>query len=259
MVVDTLNQTVFYRLDPEGQNRLNNMTVAAYAGTRIAGILSPVQQGLRPPADLEFANLENVALVSGNQIQVLPNQNHMVHVESHIGKLGEVNNALVQQQAQLEQAIPMMQGLMAHTNEHMQFVDQQDPKAATFRDTLNSLNEVVQNGAKQLFAQDEKAQREAEHNQPGGPGAPVDPEAQASADASAMESQTKAQQAQHDMALKSHAANSATLVQSAQAAQKISDMKLMTAQKLQQKELDFRQKMAIRDAEAAAKIRRGAR
>ncbi len=256
VVVDTLNQTVYYRLDPEGQNLLNNMTVAAYAGTRIAGLLAPVQQGLRPPDDEWKAGMENQTMSLGGDAIFEVNQNHMVHAESHTKQLGMINEALDQQQMPLEQAVKMMEKVMAHTELHMERLDQQDPKAASLRNALNAVKEVVDNGEKQLFAQQEKAQREMEHNYPGGapPGAPgangqapPNPEAEVSA-----------AQAQHEMALNEQKANAATLVQSAQAAQKIRDLNVMTQQKLQHNDLAFRQKMAIKDAETAAKIRRGA-
>lgn len=243
VVVDTLNTTVYYRLDPQGQNQLNNMTVAAYAGTRIAGILAPVKQGMRPPEDLWQANMENQVMTLGGEPDFQPNQNHLVHAQAHTNELGKLNEALVSQQIHLEQAIPMMGKIQAHANQHMEMVDQQDPTAATLKETLTALNEVIMNGSKQLFAEQEKAQREMEHNYPNGgaPGQngngqqPQDPEAQAAATE----------------------ANSSTLVQAAQAQQKIQDANLLTSQKLQHRELEFRQKQAIRDAEAAAQIRRG--
>ena len=258
VVVDTLNQTVFFRLDPEGQSRLNNMTVAAYAGTRIAGILSPVKEGLRPPDDEWKALMENQVMALGGEAAFEPNQNHMVHAMSHTQELGKLNEALSQSQLPLEQAIPMMVKVMAHTEVHMQQVDQQDPKTATLRDQLNSVKEVVDNGEKQLFAQNEKAQNELEHNGPGGTaGAPVDPEAQAAAATAQQDMQTSTAQAENQMAIEATKANAATLVQSAQAAQKIRDSNAMLQQKLQHRELEMRQKLAIKDAEAAAKIRKG--
>jgi len=240
VVVDTLNQTVYYRLDPEGQNRLNNMTVSAYAGTRIAGILAPVKSGLRPPDDVQFANMENQIMTLGGTATIEPNQDHMVHVESHVGQLGQLNDALVSQKMHLEQAIPIMQTIQAHADQHMQYVDQDDPKAASFREAINELNQVIENGAKQLFAQQEKAQNEQQHNFPNGQPPQAGPDGQP---------QTMTQEGND--------ANSSTLVQAAQVQQKLKDMNLVTAQKLQHKELEFRQKMSIRDAEAAANMRRG--
>lgn len=242
IVVDTLNQTLFYRLDPQGQSYLNNMTAAAYAGTRVANILSPVEQGLRPPADLEFANLENAALSSGKNIPVLPNQNHLVHLGSHIQDMGQINDGIVSGQVPLDQAIPQLQLMQAHCNEHLQFCDQNNPQTATFKDILNQFNQVISNGAKQLFAEQAKMQREMEHNGQIGDGQEIPPQGG---------NVEGGQVPQED------SANSSTLVQAAQAQQKIRDMNLLTQQKLLQNAELHRQKLALRDAEVAAKIARG--
>lgn len=235
IVVDALNQMLYYRLDPQGRAYLDNMTASAYAGTRIANLLSPVQQGLRPPSDLEFANLENFNVANGGTVPVLPNQDHAVHISSHIEEMGRINEGITHMQVPLEQGIPKLMALQQHNNDHMQYMDQQDPQAATFRDALNEFNQVIDNGNKQLFAQQEKMRREAEHN---GMVAGQDGQPQPQGDGGTD-------------------ANAATLVQAAQAQQKVADMQMLTNQKLHQNDIAFRQKMAIEDAKAAAEIRRG--
>lgn len=238
VTVDTLRSELYFSLDEQGKNRLDYLTAAAYSDARTARELVPLQSGLRPPQDLENALLENQIMVLGGSAKVIPNQNHMVHAQAHAGQIGELNQSLIDQSAPLEEVIPKMQVIQAHALEHMQFVNQQDPQAASLREVLNEFNEVIMNGAKQVFAQKAKMQREMEHNFPDGQ---QPPEAGGVVEEGA---------APQDAGASGRDANSATLVQAAQAAQKIRDMNLITMQKLQ----SMRSKDSRDDALAAAKI-----
>ena len=252
-VVDTLNSLLFYRLDEEGKARLNNYTAAAYAGTRIANILAPIKQGQRPPSDVEFANLENFVLSSGGQMQVLPNQNHLIHAQQHTRQMTQINDTLTQGQGKLQDIIPQLQNIQAHTAEHMEKVDLQDPQVSTLRSVQNSLNEVISNGVKQLYAEQEKMEREMAHN---APAASPDPNVSGPmADENGQPTQGGASPADGGEAAQSPSGR--LLMQAAQVQQRARDMNFMTQQKMQNKQAEFQQKLALKDAETAAKIARG--
>lgn len=244
--VDNLNATLYYRMDPEAQNICNNLTAAAITDARTARLLFPPTPNMRLPMDVEFANLENNQLAMLMPVQVLPNQNHLIHVRQHLQKMDEINQALSMGQMPMEQAIPALQFIMNHAAQHLQLCDQQNPEVATLRDQMEQFNQVITNGNRQLWAQQEKMAREAQHNNGviGGEG-----QMAAGADgAPDMQDQSPRQQLATP--------NARILQQAAEAHQKMQDAHLLTMQKLRQREMEFSQKMALKDAEMAADIRR---
>lgn len=161
-VMAVLNDRLYDRADSLGKNRISNMTAAAYAGSDIANELFPPQEGLRPPnADVHTAMGENNFAAQGMPIEVLVNDNHTVHLQTHLTRLAELNDGLANMQLQLEEAIPQMSPLFQHCNEHMQFMDPMSPMTADFRQGLQQLGEVVTNGQKHIDAEAQKAAKAA--------------------------------------------------------------------------------------------------
>lgn len=157
-VLDTLNQTIFGRLDPEGQNLLTRDTIASQTDYRYALTLVPRQAGQRPPVDKQIANNENQILKLGGDAIVVQNQNHIVHVSTCLELLQAFNDALSQVQIELKDAIPVMQKAADHCGEHMQFIDPESDPYRQFKQALQQLNEVIVNGAKHLEADQRKEQ-----------------------------------------------------------------------------------------------------
>jgi len=168
---DALN-TLYPRADAKGQNIINQVVASAYVGASLGHEVFPTQQGLRPPQDMEDANIENAAISAMAKLQipqsvvVLPTQNHAVHLQSHIPFLGQINQALENQQISLADAIPIMVPVMAHADQHLKLLDPTDPVKGEYISQLKQIREVVENGAKQLMAEQQKMQAEAMHNGP---------------------------------------------------------------------------------------------
>lgn len=232
VAADSLN-TLYTRADAQGQNVINYQIASAYAGPELARTIFPPQPGLRPPQDLEDANNENSSIMSmaaqelPQTIVVLPTQNHGIHIEAHIGALGQLNQALQSQQIPLEKAIVLMNPLMIHTEQHLQMLDPSDPNRPVYVENLKQVREVVTNGARQVAAQQMKMQREMEHNG----AASMGPENE-----NAMSGQQPL--------------NPSVLIQSAELGQKLSDSKFAQAMRV----AEFERKQAREDAIAAAKI-----
>ena len=161
-VLTDLNQTIFGRLDPEGQQILTRDTIAAKTNYSYALSLVPWQPGLRPPPDKQFADMENQIIKLGGAAIVVDNQNHTVHVSTHLELLQAYDTMLAQVQIELADAIPVMQKAAAHCGEHMQFIDPESEPYRMFKQALQQLNEVITNGAKHLEADERKAREEAE-------------------------------------------------------------------------------------------------
>ena len=153
---------MLYRMDARGQNVFNRMKAASLVGTRIANLLFPDQPGLRPTQDAENAQLENNQLVQGLPVEVLSDQNHDIHLQYHISRMGQLNDSINQQQMPLEQAIPQMQPLFEHSQQHFELLDPKNPNRPLFKESLQQLGEVITNGAKHVQAQQAKAQEEGQ-------------------------------------------------------------------------------------------------
>lgn len=165
-VLSNLNDTIFGRLDPEGQQILTRDTIAAQTDYRYALMLVPRQAGQRPPVDKQIANIENMDLKTGADAVLVPNQNHIVHVGTHLELLQAYNDAVAEVQVELKDAIPVMQKAAEHCNEHMQFIDPESQPYRMFKQQLQQLNEVITNGAKHLESDQRKEQKAMEKGLP---------------------------------------------------------------------------------------------
>jgi len=149
------------QFDQEGQNILRRQFVGSYTDSQFARLIVPDEAGTRPPVDLQIANMENALMQLGQQAQIEPNQDHVVHVGSHLAVLSEINGALEQTQLTLEQAIPQMFPIWKHAGEHMQFISIENPLFPEFKEALQQVGEVVINGQKHLDAEQRKAEAAA--------------------------------------------------------------------------------------------------
>ena len=152
---------VMGQFDQEGQRILLRQFTASYTDTQFARLLVPDEAGTRPPMDLQIANIENSLMELGKPAQIEPNQDHVVHVGSHLAALAEVNGALSQVQIELDDAIRQMFPVWQHATEHMQFISPENPLYPEFKASLEQIGEVVINGQKHLDAEARKAQRAA--------------------------------------------------------------------------------------------------
>lgn len=157
--LDRLSGELYWRLDPEGQRIVDRMMAAEYGGLRLAKKLVPRIPGMRPPIDVQIANLENNQLVQGMEVPVEPNQNQSAHIETHLTLLGSLYSALSNMQLPMEQAIPKMFPVWQHTNEHMQMLDPNNPNLKGWKQTLEVMGEDIINGQKHLDALAAKQQK----------------------------------------------------------------------------------------------------
>lgn len=157
--LDRMLGDLYYKLDPQGQNILNRMEAAEYGGLRLARVLVPRKPGLRPPIDVQIANLENNQLVQGLDVPVEPNQDQAAHIQTHLGKLNDLNEQFTSMQLPMEQAIPQMFPVWQHTNQHMQLLDPNNPNLKGWKQALEVMGEEIINGQKHLDAVARKAQK----------------------------------------------------------------------------------------------------
>lgn len=177
-VVTALNSTLRGRLDPEGERLLDRMTASSYAGQQIGRMLVPDKAGLRPPVDAQIAKMENSVMALGEPPAFEPNQNHYIHLVTHLGRLNEINEAFItsirgapamneEGADPLRDTIDKMQPIWEHSiNQHLPMMDQTNPEYGAIKQNLQQLGEFIKNSRKHLDAED---QRMAEQQNPDAP------------------------------------------------------------------------------------------
>lgn len=150
--------------DDVGQHNLRRDRTISIVGVAQADRYIPKIPGQRPPIDTKIAELENAQLLDGVEITIMPNENHLVHVEVHLGKLSDLYAAINAGEVPLEEGALRMLPLFNHASEQLALVSG-DPvttaRASMFRQALQQIGEVVTNGVKKADAQARKAQEQA--------------------------------------------------------------------------------------------------
>lgn len=234
--------SMLYRADAKGQNIINRMVAAAYAGSTISNKIFPEQPGLRPPQDAVDANMENAIIccsaLLGQQsgLQALPTQNHDIFIQARLQRLGEINQALEQQQIDLSQAVPQMSQLYDNASQHLEMLDPANPNRGEFKHQLQMLDEVIVNGGKHLLAEQQRQQEQQMEQQQGGGAPPAERGPNDPLDATGM--------------------TPALLVHAAKAQQELGSMQRKAQLSMSIEQQKAAQKIAIEDAKAAADIRR---
>ena len=212
--------------DEYGRKAAQRDRVAARFGYDLADRYTPSPDAeSRPVIDVKIAELENGDMKMGNQVQVLPNENHLEHAKVHLAVLGQTAQGVDEGQIPVEQVIDFLVNLYGHTTVHVEEVskDTTIPEAgASLRQSLQQFGEIVNNGVKQVQKMREQQAAQGE--------------------AGAGDQQVAyAEKLQQKM--QEHQA-------------KLQMMQEVHQLRLNQRLAEVRQKMALRDAEVASKIAR---
>jgi hypothetical protein len=159
-MLEQLNE-YFPRLDQAGQRMLTRNQIASLVGYKVALQLVPMEEGTRPPMDLQIANNENQIMQLGGNAVLVVNQNHVVHVGAHLTVLMELNDLLANAEVELQDVIPQMQKIQGHITDHMAYISVEDQNYPDFKEALQQLNEVIVNGAKHIESEEMRAQEAA--------------------------------------------------------------------------------------------------
>ena len=139
--------------DEYGRKAAIRDRVAARFGYDMADRYTPAPESeARPVIDVKMALLENPTLLTGVDVQILPNENHLEHSRVHLTALAELADA-VEQGAPIENVIDGMVALFGHTTGHVEQVslDTTIPEeGAALRQGLQQFGEIVNNGVKQV-------------------------------------------------------------------------------------------------------------
>ena len=214
--------------DEYGRKAAQRDRVAARFGYDLADRYTPAPDAeARPVIYIKIAELENGDMRSGNQIQVLPNENHLEHAKVHLAALGQTVQIVEAGQAPIEQVIDFLVNLYGHVTTHVEEVsrDSTIPEAgAALRKSLQQFGEIVNNGVKQV-----QKLREQQESQ-SAPGAEMAAAEQQSKYADTLQQKLQEHQAKLQMMQETH------------------------QMRLNLRLAEVQQKLALRDAEVASKI-----
>lgn len=161
---------MYPQYDEYGRAQLTRDLTASVVGWEQAGVYSPRPElGARPPVDYAIADLQNAALAGGQPQAVLPTENHGIHLEVHIGKIGEYIAQFEQAGQNPEmfpQIVPPMEMLVEHA---VQTLEQYEgPEAPRYRQALQNASEILVNGVRHI----QKLENMQEQGQMGGEAQP---------------------------------------------------------------------------------------
>ena len=161
-------EEMYPRMDDVGQARYNRMKAVDIWGAGNANLFFPRDNRRRTTLDTNVAILENSMLLQGEEIPVLPSDKHLAHAREHVKPLLELYDAVEANQIELPDAAVRMRLLHNHAAEHVDLVSG-DPaveeEAASLRQMMQQVGEVVVNGLKEA---DKLAEQAAAEGQEGG-------------------------------------------------------------------------------------------
>lgn len=155
------NLMKYYPLyDPEGQRELLRMVTAAQVSYYNVDALVPPPDGRKAGNDDSIANLENQALNVGGTAVVTPIQNHLVHLEWHVGSAEEDQLAFSEGAMDMREAFGRIENKSPHAIEHLTYV-QKNPmlkaQARDYDDRLNALAKFADQLGQHIEEQDAAA------------------------------------------------------------------------------------------------------
>ncbi len=222
------------QFDEEGRRNTLRAQVGGLVGHDRVDEFVPPMEGPRPTVDDKMAELENLEMTtSGQEAPVYSTDLHPIHARRHLAKLSEMVEAVDQAQAPIEEMVPLMVPIHGHATKHVEAMvgPVVESEAATYRQQLQQIGEVLHNGIKHI--QKLQRQQQDQGQGQGGDGQP-----------------TAEQMAQQEW--------SRNLERSVLEHKiKLQAIEATAAVKLQAEQARAAQRIAIADLEAAAKIRRG--
>lgn len=203
--------------------------------------VTPPGEEVKFSPEVGVAQLESNQLLAGQQVQVIPGQNDAAHAREHIAIespiIEQVQKAMELDPMSLVQILPGLNALDAHTQQHVERLSQdQNYKelSAQYRKFLQNADGVLMNATlkvQKLMGEQQRQQQEAQASGKGQPEGRQQPQ----------EDPAVLAKIQGEIALRQY---------------KLETNQAIADQKIHNAEISARQKRAIADADAAAKIAR---
>ena len=229
-VLDELSQLA-PAFDEVGRtNALRDKVAARIGYDRANRYIQPANAEARTTEDEKRAFLEHTSMKVGVAAPVFPNDIHSAHARVHLGELSSIAGLLEQDPTQIPQQIDYLVTLLEHTTAHVEALNDNPilvQEAAGFRKSLQQIGEIATNGQRHV----EKLRRQQAQQTEAGQ-APEGGQLPGSAD---LDVKLRNRLAEHNVKM--------------QTIREAADLKMQLALQAAQ------QKLALRDAEVATKIR----
>jgi hypothetical protein len=160
-------------LDPVGRANAIHDWTAYRVGHESADRYAPASPVRRLPMDAQIAELQNIALEAGEQIEVREDENLIVQASVHVRRLLEYRQAVDEGEMDIAEAAIAMSGLHAHATETLEAAGSNPMLQTEVRDlnqALQQVGEIMVNGLRKA-----RAQRENEMAVQAASGQPQDP------------------------------------------------------------------------------------
>jgi hypothetical protein len=155
-------------MDDVGQTILNRELAIDAVGRENADRFFPMDGVKRTTVDTQIAILQNEALMRGAMVPVLGTDKHLAHAREHIKPLLEMYELAQAGQIPLAQAAMQFSDLFAHTVEHVTQVQGDiaaSEEAASMRQMLQRIEEIIANGQKEAEAMAQEGAAEGQEMQ----------------------------------------------------------------------------------------------
>lgn len=160
------------RMDDVGQKNLDRELAIDAVGVAGADKFFPRDGVFRTTGETQIAILQNYQLMQGVELPVLPSDGHMVHAREHIKPQMEDYELVSSGQMDEAEFAQKHVLLFAHTTEHLQLIEGDlaiAEEAGAMRQMLQRIEEFINNGLKQIEAQQQEAAENPEQQAPEGP------------------------------------------------------------------------------------------
>jgi|TARA_Y100000401_G_scaffold28292_1_gene20497 hypothetical protein len=162
-------QGISGQFDDVGRRNLTRDIVSTRVGHDLADRYVPADVEKRPTVDVKIAFFENQQLQAGQNVPVIANELHGVHLEVHVPALAQLIEALNTGEADPMQVLPMLQAMYQHISDTAQLAAG-DPaleaEVAQTKQVLQYAEEAINNTMKAVQKmQREQAQQEGGEEQ----------------------------------------------------------------------------------------------
>jgi hypothetical protein len=218
--------------DPQGRQQAIRDLTRTIGGVEAADRYTPAPENQRPPMEAKTAELENILLMQGNQVQVLPSEMHAVQFPVHLDALEQLLADIDSGEQIFEEAAPKLFPLHTHASAHAEFMVG-EPDYPAIKKRLQQIDEMAWNLAKRL----EKLQRDA-------------------AEQASVEGQPQEGQPQEGNPANPNNLPDTLQRQMVEASTKLRIAEETHSQQMRHREEAFRQSQSLKDAEVAASLAR---
>lgn len=161
-------------LDEIGQKRLIYDFVADIVGHGNADAYASLPEEPRLGTQAKVAELENILLLQGSNVGVLPDEMHATHAMVHIPVLAQIIEDIERGERDPMELLPGLRAMLAHCGAHAEPLARDAAQVTTYRElkrVLNNISQIVDNYERKLRSLEADGQAQGQPVEGGDPAA----------------------------------------------------------------------------------------